>query len=36
MSTPLVSLVITTKNEEKNVEVVMKSIAAQSYKKDRG
>ena len=32
MTEPLVSLVITTKNEEKNIETVMKSIAAQSYK----
>lgn len=32
MSEPLVSLVITTKNEEKNIEPVMKSIEAQSYK----
>ena len=29
--TPLVSLVITTKNEEKNVPNVMRSIEAQSY-----
>jgi len=32
MTEPLVSLVITTKNEEKNVETVMKSIEAQSYR----
>lgn len=32
MTEPLVSLVITTKNEEKNVDLVMKSIQAQSYK----
>ncbi len=32
MTEPLVSLVITTKNEEKNVETVMKSIKSQSYK----
>ena len=29
---PLVSLVITTKNEEKNVEAVMQSIKAQTYR----
>jgi glycosyltransferase involved in cell wall biosynthesis len=32
MTEPLVSLVITTKNEEKNVDTVMRSIKAQSYK----
>lgn len=32
MNKPLVSLVITTKNEEKNVENCMRSIGAQSYK----
>lgn len=32
MTEPLVSLVITTKNEERNVENCMKSIQSQSYK----
>ena len=32
MTEPLVSLVITTKNEENNIEPIMESIQAQRYK----
>jgi len=32
MTNPLVSIVITTKNEEKNIENCLKSIVNQTYK----
>jgi len=34
MEKPLVSIVITTKNEEKNIENCLKSVALQDYPKE--